>query len=183
MRNWTIASFNANSFRARLPIVLEWLHRRQPDVLCLQETKVQDHEFPEEIIREAGYQVVFKGERSYNGVAIISQSSPESVSFGLGGKDPDESRLIAAVIDGVSIVNTYVPQGRDADSEYFSYKLKWFDRLLASPAASPEARALLLAALGLPEEVVVAWGEAGATTPFRLELSDDYDPCFDPSIR
>jgi exodeoxyribonuclease-3 len=132
MPNWKIASFNANSIRARLPIVLDWLHHHRPDVLCLQETKVQDKEFPKEAFREAGYHTAFRGEKAYNGVAIISQSPPQNVTCGLGGhKDADETRLIAAVIDGVSIVNTYVPQGRDAESEYFQYKLKWFDRLLA----------------------------------------------------
>jgi len=132
MSSWKIASFNVNSIRARLPIVLDWLHKNQPDVLCVQETKVQDLEFPEEEIREAGYHVVFRGEKSYNGVAIISQSLPREVRFGLGsGRDDDETRLIAAVIDNIPVVNTYVPQGRDSESEHFQYKLQWFDRLLA----------------------------------------------------
>ncbi|HUT54979.1 MAG TPA: exodeoxyribonuclease III [bacterium] len=132
MTDWKIASFNANSIRARLPIVLDWLLKNQPDVLCLQETKVQDKEFPKEAFRQAGYHAAFRGEKAYNGVAIISQSAPETVTYGLGGqKDADETRLIAAVIDGIPVVNTYVPQGRDAESEYFQYKLKWFDRLLA----------------------------------------------------
>jgi exodeoxyribonuclease-3 len=158
MRNWIIASFNANSIRARLPIILDWLHRRRPDALCLQETKVQDKEFPEEEIRQAGYNVVFKGEKAYNGVAIISQSPPSKVSFGLGGKDSDESRLIAAVIDGVSIVNTYVPQGREPDSEYFQYKLKWFDRLLAyfKKNYSPDDRLIWTGDLNIaPEDMDV----------------------------
>lgn len=132
MPEWTIASFNVNSVRARLPIVLDWLHKQRPDALCLQETKVQDRDFPEEEIREAGYHVIFRGEKSYNGVAIICQSPPDKVSYGLGTrKEADETRLIAAVIDGVNVVNTYVPQGRDPESEHFGYKLKWFDRLLS----------------------------------------------------
>jgi exodeoxyribonuclease-3 len=131
MPDWRIASFNANSIRARLPIVIDWLHNKKPDVLCVQETKVQDKDFPEEEIRQAGYHVVFRGEKSYNGVAIISQSLPENISCGLGTKkDPDETRLIAATIDGIHVVNTYIPQGRNPESEHFQYKLKWFDRLL-----------------------------------------------------
>lgn len=129
-RTWTLGSYNINSIRARLPLLIEWLHRNRPDALCLQETKTPDADFPEEEIRQAGYQVVFRGEKSYNGVAIISVSQPREVRFGLGGKDGDETRLIAAVIDGVPVVNTYVPQGRDPESEHFQYKLKWFDRML-----------------------------------------------------
>jgi len=130
MPEWTIASWNVNSIRSRLPLVLEWLHQNRPDVLCLQETKTDDKNFPVEQIREAGYQVVFKGDRGYSGVAIISQAEPQQVRFGIGGREPDESRLAAALIDGVHVVNTYVPQGRDPQSEHFQYKLKWFDRLL-----------------------------------------------------
>ncbi len=129
---WTIASWNVNSIRSRLVLVLDWLHSYRPDALCLQETKVDDKDFPAEQIREAGYQVVFRGERGYNGVAIISQSAPREVRFGLGTRtDPDEERIIAASIDGIPVVNTYVPQGRDVESHMFQYKLKWFDRLLA----------------------------------------------------
>ncbi len=131
MTDWTIASWNVNSIRSRLPLVLEWLHAARPDVLCVQETKSPDREFPVEPLREAGFHAAYKGDKGYNGVAIISQSEPLEVSFGLGTqKDPDEARLIAAVIDGVRVVNTYVPQGRDAQSEHFVYKLEWFDRLL-----------------------------------------------------
>lgn len=131
MAKWTIASWNINSVRARLDHVLDWLHDRQPDVLCLQETKASDVDFPAEAIREAGYNVAFKGEKSYNGVAIISRSEPDHVHFGLGTKkDPDKSRLIAAVIDGIPVINTYVPQGREVGTEYFEYKLNWFDRVL-----------------------------------------------------
>jgi exodeoxyribonuclease III len=132
MRTWTIASFNVNSIRMRLPVLINWLARVGPDVVCLQETKSQDRDFPEEEIREAGYHVVYRGEKAYNGVAIISASEPTEVSFGFRTpKDPDESRLVAARIDGIAVVNTYVPQGRDVDSEHFQYKLKWFDRMLA----------------------------------------------------
>ncbi len=127
---WKIASFNVNSIRARMPILLDWLEKERPDVLCLQETKVQDQEFPEEPIREAGYQVAFRGQKAYNGVSIMSLTPPSEVAYGLGtNKDPDETRLIRCVVDGVAVLNAYVPQGRDAQSEHFQYKLKWFDRL------------------------------------------------------
>ncbi len=125
-----IATFNANSIRSRLPILLQWLDLHQPDVLGIQETKVQDLDFPKEAIEGAGYHVVFKGEKSYNGVALLSKSEPLEVRFGFDDGGPvDETRLIRAVIDGVPVVNTYVPQGRAIDHAMYQYKLKWYARL------------------------------------------------------
>jgi exodeoxyribonuclease-3 len=130
-KSWTIASFNVNSIRARLPVLVSWLEKARPEVVALQETKCQDQDFPEEEVRAAGYHAVFKGEKAYNGVALLSLAPAGEVSFGFGTEpDSDATRLLAAVIDGVTIVNTYVPQGRDPDSEHFQHKLKWFDRLL-----------------------------------------------------
>jgi len=89
-----IATFNVNSIRSRAPIVLDWLKRNKPDVLCLQETKVQDVDFPSIEFTSAGYHVVFRGEKSYNGVAILSKVKPTHVRFGLDdGLSPDETRL------------------------------------------------------------------------------------------
>lgn len=127
-----IATFNVNSIRSRMEIVLKWLETHEPDVLCLQETKVQDKDFPELMFINAGYEVVFKGEKSYNGVALISRKKPLSVRFGLDdGDEPDETRLVAAKVGPVQVVNTYVPQGRGIEHSMFQYKLKWFDRLRA----------------------------------------------------
>jgi exodeoxyribonuclease-3 len=124
-----VATYNANSIRTRLGQVLDWLSGEAPDVLCLQETKVQDSDFPAEPFREAGYQVVFRGQKAYSGVAIVSREEPQEVGFGLDGED--EARLIRAVIRGIPVVNTYVPQGRSPDSEHFQYKLEWLARLRA----------------------------------------------------
>jgi exodeoxyribonuclease-3 len=125
-----IATFNANSIRSRLPVIRQWLETHQPDVLGIQETKVQDADFPNEAIENAGYHVVFKGEKSYNGVALISKSKPEDVIFGFNDGGPaDETRLVRAVVDGVSVVNTYVPQGRAIDHIMYQYKLNWYARL------------------------------------------------------
>jgi exodeoxyribonuclease-3 len=132
MAPFRIATYNVNSIRSRLPIVLTWLKEQRPDVLCLQETKVGDDKFPADAIREAGYEVVFRGAKQYNGVAIASLHKPESVLYGLPDGGPaDEDRLIAAVIAGITVVNTYVPQGRERDTAHFAYKLAWFDRLRA----------------------------------------------------
>ncbi len=125
-----VGSFNVNSIRARLPIVLAWLAEQKPDILCVQETKVQDVDFPADAFDEAGYKHVFKGQKSYNGVAIFSRSKISKVKFGFDDEPKDESRLIRAEINGISIVNTYVPQGYLPESEKFQYKLNWFERLL-----------------------------------------------------
>jgi exodeoxyribonuclease III len=124
-----IATFNANSIRSRMDVILRWLAEHKPDALCIQETKVQDAEFPRQPIEGAGYHVVFKGEKAYNGVALISRTAPSEVSFGLDDMPRDEPRLLHAKIGPVHIVNTYVPQGREIDHEMYKYKLEWFARL------------------------------------------------------
>ncbi len=126
----TVATFNVNSVRSRLHILIPWLARVEPDIVCLQETKVQDADFPAQILNDAGYHAVFRGEKSYNGVAILSKSELSSIVHGFDDDGPsDASRLLAAQIDGIHVVNTYVPQGRDVGHEMYRYKLQWFDRL------------------------------------------------------
>lgn len=130
-RAFRVATFNANSIRSRLDQVLSWLVRYAPDVLALQETKVQDHEFPAEAFRQMGYYVVFRGQKAYAGVALVTREEPREVSYGLddGLGEADEARLIAAKVGGIPIVNTYVPQGREVGSPHFTYKLEWLRRL------------------------------------------------------
>jgi len=126
----TIATYNVNSVRSRMPVLVSWLEKVGPDIVCLQETKVQDHEFPVSPFQDAGYRVTFKGQKSYNGVAVLSKSEPSAVVNGFEDGGPgDESRLLVAEVDGITVVNTYVPQGRDVDHEMYQYKLQWFDRL------------------------------------------------------
>ena len=124
-----VTSFNVNSLRARLALVLDWLSEHQPDVLCVQETKVQDIDFPSDAFDKTGYKYVFKGQKSYNGVAIFSKSQISNVKFGFDDEPKDQSRLIKGEINGIIIVNTYVPQGYLPESEKFEYKLNWFLRL------------------------------------------------------
>jgi exodeoxyribonuclease-3 len=126
-----IASFNVNSLRARLPIVTSWLLENKPDILCVQETKVQDKDFPGQPFDETGYQYIFKGQKSYNGVAIFCKDKPENVKYGFNEEPKDEPRLITAQIKGITIVNSYVPQGYMPESQQFEYKLHWFDRLFS----------------------------------------------------
>jgi exodeoxyribonuclease III len=121
-----IATFNANSIRVRMDILLNWLKKEQPDVLAVQETKVQDHEFPREPLEAAGWNVVFHGQKSYNGVAFISKKPVTNIVDRLYPKDAEEqARFLLGEVDGVLLVNTYVPQGFDITSEKYQYKLKF----------------------------------------------------------
>jgi exodeoxyribonuclease III len=127
-----IATFNANSIRVRLSTVLKWMAEMSPDVLCIQETKCVDSDFPSSAFTGLGYHVVFCGEKSYNGVALISRSKPSAVSFGFeDGESADKTRLLCVKVESVHIVNTYVPQGREIDHAMYQYKLRWFRRLKA----------------------------------------------------
>ena len=125
------ATFNTNSIRARLSIVRDWLVREQPDVLCLQETKVQDKDFPADPLEEAGYQVIFKGQKSYNGVAIISRIPADEILLNLYDKDDEQARFISARIGDIPVINVYVPQGFAVGTDKFEYKLSWLNDLLA----------------------------------------------------
>ncbi|HSV83448.1 MAG TPA: exodeoxyribonuclease III [Ramlibacter sp.] len=127
-----IATFNVNGIKSRLPHLLEWLAREQPDVACLQELKALDEGFPGEAIRAAGYHAIWRGQRSWNGVAILSRRGPPvEVRRELPG-DPgdDHSRYIEAAIDGLVVACLYLPNGNPQPGPKFDYKLAWFERLL-----------------------------------------------------
>lgn len=125
-----IATYNVNSIRKRLPLVLDWLRLHQPDVMCLQETKVQDAEFPAEALRDAGYHSSFRGMKGYNGVATLTRQLPERVVHGLHeGADNEDVRILQTLVGGIPIINTYVPQGYSIKSEKYAFKLAWFERI------------------------------------------------------
>ncbi|MFH1034718.1 MAG: exodeoxyribonuclease III [Pseudomonadota bacterium] len=127
---WTLATFNVNGIRARLDLLLGWLERAAPDVVCLQEIKCEDQSFPAEALARAGYSAAWWGQKSYNGVAILSRRRPAQVLKGFEDGQPlEEARLISALVDGVWVVNSYVPQGRDPDHPAFQYKLAFLERL------------------------------------------------------
>ncbi len=127
MPAFKIATFNANSIRVRLAQILEWLDKEKPDVLCIQETKVQDEDFPRSDIENAGYSVIFNGQKSHAGVAIITRTTPEYSAAGFDD-GTDQPRLLRIKYRDLNIINTYVPQGREITSEQFQYKLAWFQR-------------------------------------------------------
>jgi len=131
MAGFKIATYNVNSIRSRLHIIIPWLRDSHADVLCMQETKVSNDKFPVHEFKEAGYHVIYHGEKQYNGVAIASRKEPSKhLLFGLtDNAPPDKDRLMMASFSGITILNTYVPQGRDRETPQFAYKLQWFNRL------------------------------------------------------
>lgn len=168
-----VATFNANSIRSRMPTILEWLEKEAPDVLCLQETKVQDVDFPAEPITEAGYHVAFRGQKAHAGVAIISREIPEDVAYGIDDDgETDEARLIRTRIGEIAVVNSYVPQGRAVDSPHFQYKLDWLGRLrdLFNRHYSPADMVLWMG------DFNVATDPIDVHDPRRLEKHVDYHP-------
>jgi len=127
-----LATWNINSVRAREARLLAWLDRWQPDVLCLQELKVVDEAFPRRPIEERGYHCTVFGQKTYNGVAILSKSEPSEVLRGFGdGPDEVDSRLLSARIDGIHVLSAYFPNGGELGSDKWAYKLRWFEQLRA----------------------------------------------------
>ncbi len=121
-----IVTWNVNSIRARMPRVLEFLERQSPDVVCLQETKVIDDLFPKDDIEGMGYQIAFHGQKTYNGVAILSKKPIEDVVMGIPGKDHHpEARVIAAQVEDVMLLDLYVVNGREVGCDKYDYKLEW----------------------------------------------------------
>jgi len=122
-----IATWNINSVRLRAPLALRLLREHAPDVLCLQETKVRDEDFPADAFREAGYHATFRGRKGYNGVATLTRQPPEYALHGFRqGPDNEDDRVLLAVVGGLPIVNTYVPQGYLVGTDKFAFKLEWF---------------------------------------------------------
>lgn len=124
-----IATWNVNSLKVRLSQVLEWLAANQPDVLCLQETKLEDIGILIDEFKNAGYHGIFSGQKTYNGVAILSRHPITEESCGIPNFVDEQKRVIAATIEGVRVVCIYVPNGQSIDSEKYQYKLKWLSAL------------------------------------------------------
>jgi exodeoxyribonuclease III len=127
-----IATFNVNGVNGRLPVLLEWLGRAKPDVVCLQELKAPQEKFPKDAIRDAGYGAIWLGQKSWNGVAILTRgATPREAQRGLPGEpDSGHSRYIEALVNGILIGCIYLPNGNPAPGVKFTYKLAWFDALL-----------------------------------------------------
>jgi exodeoxyribonuclease-3 len=120
-----IATWNVNSLNVRLPHVLDWIGKHQPDALCLQELKMEDAKFPLDVIRAAGYHAAYLGQKTYNGVAILSRVPAEHVVHNIPGYADEQKRVISATIDGVRLICAYVPNGQSVGSDKYAYKLNW----------------------------------------------------------
>ncbi len=124
-----IATWNVNSLKVRLPQVLEWLDAHRPDALVLQEIKQVTEAFPADEVAAAGYRSIASGQKTYNGVAVIAKSEPLDPVTDFPGYDDPQRRILASTIDGVRVVNLYVPNGQAVGSEKYDYKLGWLDAL------------------------------------------------------
>ncbi len=124
-----VATWNVNSLRVRLPHLLDWLVAHCPDIVCLQETKCEDATFPAAELAAASYRSVHHGQRTYNGVAILSRNEAVAVCRGIPEFIDEQSRVIASDVDGVRVVSVYVPNGQSVGSDKYAYKLRWFDAL------------------------------------------------------
>jgi exodeoxyribonuclease III len=175
-----IATYNVNGINGRLPVLLKWLAEAAPDIVCLQELKSPDEKFPESAIRHAGYHAVWHGQKSWNGVAILSRrDKPVETRRGLPG-DPDDlhSRYLEAAVDGVLVGCLYLPNGNPAPGPKFDYKLRWFERLAAHAAkllASGHPVALVGDYNVMPTDLDVYKPERWLTDAlFRTEVRDAY---------
>ena len=124
-----LATWNVNSLKVRLPHLLDWLAQNRPEAMCLQETKTVDENFPAAALRAAGYRAVYSGQKTYNGVAILSRADATDVSIGIPDFPDELKRVIAATVGGVRVVSVYCPNGQAVGSEKYAYKLKWFAAL------------------------------------------------------
>ena len=124
-----IATWNVNSLKVRLPHVLQWLETERPDVLALQETKTVDENFPTDAIKEAGYHVSYTGQKTYNGVTTISKSPIDTIAHRIPDYDDEQRRVLAINTAKITVLNLYVPNGSEVDSDKYRYKLEWFSKL------------------------------------------------------
>jgi exodeoxyribonuclease-3 len=124
-----IATWNVNSLKVRLAHVTEWLSSQQPDVLCLQETKTEDANFPLQALIECGYQAAFSGQKTYNGVALVSRAPASEVQAGIPGFADEQKRVLAATYGDTRVICVYVPNGEAVSSDKYQYKLKWLAAL------------------------------------------------------
>ena len=174
-----IATWNVNSIRKRLSLLLDWLERNRPDVVCLQETKVLDSAFPLLPLEGTGYHIEFRGKSAYNGVATLTLEKPERVQYGFRSGEADEDdRLLLTVVGGVTVVNTYIPQGYRIDSDRYAYKLLWFRRLrrLFEDSYSPADRIVWLGDVNVaPEPIDVYHADRRVMDPdFHIDARNAY---------
>ncbi len=172
-----IATFNVNSVRSRLPVLERWLHDNKVDCMCLQETKVEDRDFPEAFFADLGYSVAHSGQKSYNGVAVASLVPPDEVIFGFGDEEEPgaETRLARCRFGEMNVINAYVPQGKSIDHPDYPMKLRFFERL-----------GDLLLSLGAPESPLILVGDLNVA-PTDIDVTHPENKrdhvCFHSDVR
>lgn len=154
-----IATWNINSVRARLDRLLEYLKTREPDVLCLQELKCTEEQFPLLELQALGYRAEVFGQKTYNGVAILSKQPVTDVARNMGTGD-EQARLICGTVDGVTIVNLYAPNGQSVDSEAYQYKLEWYSRLSRWLEPKAQGELLVCGDFNVAPEAIDTWDPA-----------------------
>ncbi|MGE0548531.1 MAG: exodeoxyribonuclease III [Kofleriaceae bacterium] len=176
-----LVTWNVNSIRVRTQRLISWLDRERPDVLCMQETKVEDAGFPFDALAAAGYQVATFGQRSYNGVAIASTAPLEQIARGFGdGEQPEDARVIAATTHGLRVICVYVPNGQDLQSDKYPYKLAWLKRLRAylERTVARDAAAVVCGDMNVTADDRDVWspeqwrGQIHCSEPEREALAD-----------
>ena len=174
----TVATWNVNSLRVRLPHLTEWLAANPVDVVALQETKIPDEDFPRAEIEALGLQVAYSGQRTYNGVAILARPACEDVVAGIPGFVDEQKRVLAATVSGVRVIDVYVPNGQEGGADKYAYKLGWLEALRGYVAAelSRHPRLVVLGDFNIaPEDRDVhdpkAWeGSVHVSEPERAAL-------------
>lgn len=139
-----IASWNVNSLNVRLPHLEQWLKDFAPDIVGLQETKLEDHRFPDAVLAGAGYRSVFAGQKTYNGVALLSRAPIQDVQIGLPGFEDTQQRVIAGTVGDLRVINLYVVNGQDVGTDKYAYKLRWLEAVNAWVAAELERHPRLI---------------------------------------
>lgn len=190
MPNFKIATWNVNSLRVRMPHIVKWLQEVKPDVLALQETKLCDADFPISDIESLGYNVAFSGQKTYNGVAIISRDKIENTIVTLPGSEDVQRRVLGVTTGGIRVLNLYVPNGEHVTSEKYNYKLSWLQHLhsFLSTEIKNHSKMIILGDFNIaPEEIDVhnpaQWiGQVLFSEPerqaFRTILKAGFQDCF-----
>ncbi len=124
-----LATWNVNSLKVRLPHLVDWLAAAQPDVMCLQETKLEDGKFPQAEIEAAGFQAAWSGQKTYNGVALLARSAPLDIVTAIPGFVDEQKRVVAATVGDLRVICLYAPNGQAIDSDKYAYKLRWYAAL------------------------------------------------------
>jgi exodeoxyribonuclease III len=147
-----LATWNVNSLKVRLPHLLDWLARAKPDLACLQETKTEDKSFPLAEIEAAGYRVIYSGQKTYNGVAILSRAPLSEESRGIPDFADDLKRVLAATVNGLRVICLYAPNGQEPGSEKYAYKLRWYSALSSWLKKEVQGKVAVLGDLNIAPE-------------------------------